>query len=213
LIELHHIVPAGDGGPDTEENAMPLCFDCHARVGHYNTSQPRGLKYKETELKKRRDQIYEEHTRHLVPPIAYEVFDRGLPKVADLGFRVKNTGNTWPVRLRVIVDVFIDGELLLKPWSDPLYRGLVLWNLNPGHGMNGHVELVPEAKDPTRKLRVGVHVTVIDIYEREHKLLPVTWAFDYDAKSWWFDPVDPALVRERLAPFPEKPKTYEAKPT
>ena len=29
-IECHHIVHEAEGGPDTSENCMPVCFDCHA---------------------------------------------------------------------------------------------------------------------------------------------------------------------------------------
>lgn len=41
------------------DTAIPLCFDCHASVGHYNSKHPRGKKYSIKELKARRDQIYE----------------------------------------------------------------------------------------------------------------------------------------------------------
>jgi hypothetical protein len=32
-IELHHIVPQADGGPDNEDNAAPLCPSCHETYG------------------------------------------------------------------------------------------------------------------------------------------------------------------------------------
>lgn len=32
-IEIHHIVPQADGGPDDEDNAAPLCPNCHERYG------------------------------------------------------------------------------------------------------------------------------------------------------------------------------------
>ena len=28
-VEIHHIIPQEEGGPDTEENAAPLCPNCH----------------------------------------------------------------------------------------------------------------------------------------------------------------------------------------
>ena len=31
-MEIHHIVPRSEGGPDTQGNGIPLCFDCHADV-------------------------------------------------------------------------------------------------------------------------------------------------------------------------------------
>ena len=33
LVEVHHIVPQGEGGPDEEDNAAPLCASCHEIYG------------------------------------------------------------------------------------------------------------------------------------------------------------------------------------
>lgn len=33
VIEIHHIVPQATGGPDDEDNAAPLCPNCHERYG------------------------------------------------------------------------------------------------------------------------------------------------------------------------------------
>jgi hypothetical protein len=54
-IEMHHIRPTSKGGDDSFENCIPLCFDCHAEVGHYNAQHPRGRKYSENELRKLRE--------------------------------------------------------------------------------------------------------------------------------------------------------------
>jgi hypothetical protein len=54
-IEVHHIVPASEGGDDTSDNAIALCFDCHADAGHYNPRHPRGTKFSPQELKQARD--------------------------------------------------------------------------------------------------------------------------------------------------------------
>src|SRR5260221_2670404 len=32
-VEIHHIVPEGESGPDSEENAAPLCPSCHETYG------------------------------------------------------------------------------------------------------------------------------------------------------------------------------------
>lgn len=58
-IELHHIRQKADGGSNTEDNCIPLCFNCHAEVKSYNPHHPKGLKYSEKELKERRNQVYE----------------------------------------------------------------------------------------------------------------------------------------------------------
>lgn len=58
-IELHHIVQKADGGEDTFDNCIPLCFDCHADVKAYNARHPKGKKYTDSELKAHRDQWYQ----------------------------------------------------------------------------------------------------------------------------------------------------------
>jgi hypothetical protein len=57
-IELHHIVPEHEGGLSTLDNAIPLCFDCHADVQHYNAQHPRGRKFTGSELRAHRDAWY-----------------------------------------------------------------------------------------------------------------------------------------------------------
>lgn len=57
-IEVHHIIPISNGGEDSFENAIPLCFDCHANAGHYNSKHPRGSKFSPEELRKHRDAWY-----------------------------------------------------------------------------------------------------------------------------------------------------------
>lgn len=57
-IEVHHIIQACKGGEDSFENAIPLCFDCHANAGHYNSKHPRGSKFSPEELRKHRDLWY-----------------------------------------------------------------------------------------------------------------------------------------------------------
>jgi len=32
-VEVHHILPQGQGGPDTDDNAAPLCPNCHSYFG------------------------------------------------------------------------------------------------------------------------------------------------------------------------------------
>lgn len=54
-IELHHI----DGHCDnSEENVLPVCFDCHAEISHYNEAHPRGRKYQPEELRKLREATF-----------------------------------------------------------------------------------------------------------------------------------------------------------
>lgn len=57
-MEVHHIVQEADGGPNNIENAIPLCFRCHAEAGHYNPHHPLGTKYSPGELRRHRDEWF-----------------------------------------------------------------------------------------------------------------------------------------------------------
>ena len=57
-IELHHIDQKKNGGEDSFDNCLPLCFDCHADVMQYNPEHPKGKKYNFSELKKHRENWY-----------------------------------------------------------------------------------------------------------------------------------------------------------
>ena len=58
-MEVHHIIQEADGGPNTFENAIPLCYDCHSDAGHFNDRHPKGTKFSKQELSKSRDTWYE----------------------------------------------------------------------------------------------------------------------------------------------------------
>lgn len=61
-MELHHIKQVADGGDDTADNCIPLCFDCHAEVKSYNPHHPKGKKFTEKELKEHRDKCYKKYS-------------------------------------------------------------------------------------------------------------------------------------------------------
>ena len=58
-IELHHIIQVADGGDDSADNCLPVCFDCHADIKAFNPHHPKGRKFTEKELKSLREQMYE----------------------------------------------------------------------------------------------------------------------------------------------------------
>lgn len=58
-MEVHHIEQRADEGSDTFENAIPLCFDCHADMGGVNPHHPKGNSYTPSELIRHRDAWYE----------------------------------------------------------------------------------------------------------------------------------------------------------
>src|SRR5262245_36596228 len=58
-IETDHITPREQGGSDTIDNAIPLCFECHAEIHSYNDKHPRGRKFHPNELKTHKEQWLE----------------------------------------------------------------------------------------------------------------------------------------------------------
>lgn len=67
-IEVHHIKPQKDGGDDTIDNAIGLCFNCHADAGHYFAGHPKGSKLSPNELKKHRDSWFNIVETHNIKP-------------------------------------------------------------------------------------------------------------------------------------------------
>jgi hypothetical protein len=55
-METDHIVPASENGPDTIDNAIPVCFECHAEIHSYNDNHPRGRKFLPAELRAHKEQ-------------------------------------------------------------------------------------------------------------------------------------------------------------
>lgn len=69
-IELDHIVPRREEGSDEIDNAIPVCFECHAEIHSYNDQHPRGRKFRPDELRLHRDQwlkLVERNPEVLVP--------------------------------------------------------------------------------------------------------------------------------------------------
>jgi len=148
-IEVHHIIPESKGGSNDIDNAIPLCFDCHGTVGSYNAEHPTGNKYKIGELKSRCEQVYEEFTRHLVPPIYYTITNvlstgpdgqKRKRKFPDVGFQLHHYGDSLPVRVRTkIIFQSEDGRQIGSIGGH--YGGEKLWHLNPRMILSGHFSL------------------------------------------------------------------------
>ena len=198
-IELHHIDPNLDP-PELNaiDNAIPVCYECHSKLEFSKFNSPRGSKYSKEEIKDTRDQIYEENTRHLVPIIAYgPTDDLSFPQVR---FFMVNTDGKLNVRVRCKVEIFISGRLFGTPKRH--YAGKRIWVCNPGLRVKGWFDLSDPAKlikDPKyegilpheasgKKLRLRVHLNIIDAFEREHDRLPVEWFFNWEKQKWIIDP-------------------------
>lgn len=184
-VEVDHLVPISKGGTNDIDNAMPVCYDCHAKLHQYDAKHPKGTKYRIEEIKARRDQVYEEFTRHLVPPAHYEVSQVGRV-FPDVGFALRHLGDSLPVRVRTRLDIKLDGTSLGSPPGH--YSGEKLWRLNPRFEHRGHFDVPGPPVASTSRLEVEVDVTMIDAYGREHKLLPVGWVYKRESNSWYFEP-------------------------
>jgi hypothetical protein len=180
-IEVAHL----DKGSKDIDEAIPLCFDCHAQIGHYDRSHPRGRMFSHRELKARRDQVYEEYTSHLVPRLRYGLSQQGR-ELPDVGFNIEHLGGPHPAQARITVTLF-QGDREHQPSTAGHYDGTYLWNLNPGFGIGGHfkipLEILEHGKDP---LRAKIEATVLDIYKRIHVLLPMGFVIELDRSAEWY---------------------------
>ena len=78
-VDVHHIVPQAEGGPDTIDNAAPLCGSCHDAYGNNPDLRK--------EIRSRRDHLYErrvhlERARELVASTGYGRREREVAYLA-----------------------------------------------------------------------------------------------------------------------------------
>ena len=175
------------------DNAMPLCYDCHAKIGHYNIEEPRGNKYKANELKQRREQVYEEFTRHLVPKIDFRItqilINGGLRKFPDVGFEIHNLGTGLPVKVYLSVDIYKNGRKIYNDGGH--YAKIKPWKMNPGLRVQGHFVIPQRLLRNTSRISAIINdIEIIDEYERSHdKLFPMEWVYEIGKeKEWWYNP-------------------------
>lgn len=193
-IVVHHIVQEGENLLDID-NAIPLCLNCHGKIKSYDLEHPVGTAYKIKEIKARRDQIYEKYTRHLVPPIHFEVTQiiRDNPsllrKFPNVGFNLTHLGDFLPVKVKVELKNILGGrDLGIMKDSKGYYSGEALWNLNPRTKIFGNFSVPKECAKSTEDLRIEVRVTIIDQHERAHKYLPQCWTYVREENYWFLEP-------------------------
>jgi hypothetical protein len=198
-IEIHHIIFKGPKATNEPDNGIPLCYDCHGKVQRYNEDYPMGSKYKPEELKERREQVYDEFTRHLAPPLHWEV-TQNLPKevtekdpkrtkveLPKVRFNLSHKGNSLPVKVRVRLEFHLGNKMLPGKRSGH-YSGKRAWNMNPRHTTQGNFVIPTQAINSHKKFRIVVNVSLHDAYGREHKFLPVGFVYMRKHNDWYFDP-------------------------
>lgn len=188
-IEVAHL-PGKEGSSDIDD-AMPLCFDCHAKIGHYNPKHARGKKYRIDELKATRNQVYDKYTSHLVPSVHYELTQHlpggGSRQLPDIGFDIHNRGDRYHVQAQV--KIILAQGVTRYVIDSGHYNGNHRWNLNPGQMYGSHFLVSPEILQVKERLRARIDVTLVDIYERPHELLPVGFIHELgNADSWYAEP-------------------------
>lgn len=190
-IEFAHL--PGKENSDDIDDGIPVCSGCHIKINAYSVEHPKGTKYKAEELRRRREQVYEEHTRHLVPPIRYEI-TQDLPdgqkrSFPDVGFNITHLGNSLPVRLLVGTEIFLGDKCLKKPKEGTEhYSTEKPWNLNPRSGYRCPFRVPDQAVASNERLEIRIHVTITDQYGKPHRLLPVGWVYVRDKNSWYAEP-------------------------
>lgn len=195
-IVIHHIEQKGKNLSDID-NAVPLCSECHGKIAAYDPRHRWGTKYKIKEIKARRDQIYDTWTQHLVPIVNFHVTqvvreNPALPrrKFPSVGTVLVHAGNpSLPVKARIEVKHILGGKDL-GIMQDPkgYYSGEAEWSLNPGIRTFGNFTVPRQCAESTGDLKVEARVTVIDRYDRKHRLLPGCWTYVRKDNYWFLEP-------------------------
>jgi len=175
-----------------QDSAIPLCFDCHGEIGRYAAKHPKGLRYNKDELKQRREQVYEANTRHLVPAVAPWVHqgpnkEVQLPRVL---FSLGTSGGFPPAKARVNITVFLGGKKLGGVNGDihRYYNGETIWRLNPSTSFSGNFGIDSACVKSKLQLRLQADISIIDMYEREHALLPFCYTYVRGDNYWFGEP-------------------------
>lgn len=195
-IEIHHI--DGDKGNNDEDNLVPLCFNCHGELNRYNPEHPKGSKYRSLEIKRRRKQLYELHTRQYVRPVDIKISKyshqlRGksgepIPRAwGDYSCTVRTLSQDIPVRLRLRMSAYRMNRRMNVRFGD-LYSGTALWNLNPAQAVFGHFRLPISPRTKTFHFRIEAFWSIVDVLNREHLMLPFSYVWEDPEKDWYYDP-------------------------
>lgn len=213
-IEVAHIDQ--DGG-NNFDNAIPVCYTHHAEIGRYVASHPLGNKRRIKELKATRERVYEKYTRELVAPLNFYLVPRKGEKQIELpqvGFVIENPMVFLPAKGKVDIRVFL-GVAELEPIVNPrkpYYSNGITWNLNAGHTFFGNFSVPRKVVSSSKDLIIEANVTVIDTYERKHKLLPRCYNYVRPKEGkergyWYTEPTSFKELRKFMYPKTRKMKS------
>jgi hypothetical protein len=104
------MLPSAEGGTDDIDNAIAVCFECHAEIHSYNVNHPRGRKFRPDELREFKREwlrICKEHPEVLVNaprkidvgPLQSMIDELEFNSVAvaqNIEFLKGSQGVTWP---------------------------------------------------------------------------------------------------------------------
>jgi hypothetical protein len=194
-IVIHHIKQEGiDNELSNIDNAIPLCYDCHGRIKSYDVAHRVGTSYRIEEIKARRNQIYDKYTRHLVPIVAFDIL-QGAPNKPELSTFptiitfVTHRSSSLPVRARVEIKHVLGGkDLGVMKDTTGYYSGETVWHLNPAVEFHGNFTVLKECQDSKDDLKIEVRLTIIDEYERPHRMLPTAWTYVREGRYWFMEP-------------------------
>jgi len=193
-IEIAHIGKKEDNSFD---NGIPVCYECHSKIGMYNELHPRGNKISCEEIKKRREQIYDKYTRQYTVPIEYIISDdvnpfdksQGKRNYPDITFNIRSLSSNLPIRLRTILRGELNGNKINLNLEAGYYTGNTIWNLNPGRQINGHFKIRNAKLKNLKKsefLNIRIKIIQIDVLNREHSFLEDGYMLHNG--SWYFEP-------------------------
>lgn len=192
-IVIHHIEQKGENLSGID-NAVPLCLECHNKIASYDPRHRWGTKYK---IKARRNQIYDMYTQHLIPIVNFSVTqvvrnDLTFPrrKLPSVGTVLVHAGcPSLPVKARIEVKHILGGkDLGIMDDPNGYYSGETEWNLNPGIRIFGNFTIPRQCVESTADLKIEARVTIIDRYDREHKLLPECRRYVRKDNYWFLEP-------------------------
>ena len=189
-MEIHHI--DGDKSNSELDNLIPVCFDCHGELLRYNPKHPKGTPYRFVEIKKRRDQIYDQQTLPYMRQVEIQISNKLFGKnevrtTGDISCTAILHSKDLPVRLSIRITPYLNGEKIQAELGD-LYSGKQLWNLNPSQIVFGHFNLPISLEVVPFLYRVDISWSIVDILDREHVMLPFGFVWDWPERDWWYDP-------------------------